>query len=64
MIPKNIHEQIFANPVLKGILEQIEDPKEKEKTIKAIEGMLNEMQGKFNGLASAYEEISKKQGKE
>ena len=64
MIPKNLHEQVFANSILKGILEQIEDPKEKEKTVKAIEGLLDQMQGKFNGLSAAYEEIAKKQGKE
>jgi rhamnogalacturonyl hydrolase YesR len=64
MIPKNLHEQVFENAILKGILEQIENPKEKEKTIKAIQGLLDQMQGKFNGLSSAYEEIAKKQGKE
>jgi len=64
MIPKNLHEQVFANTILKGILEQIEDPKEKEKTVKAIEGLLDQMQGKFDGLARAFEEIAKKQGKE
>ena len=64
MIPKNLHEQVFANAILKGILEQIEDPKEKEKTLKAIEGLLDQMQGKFDGLSRAYEEIAKKQGKE
>ena len=61
---KNLNEQVFANPILKGILDQIKDSKEREKTVIAIEGLLNEMQGKYNGLAAAYEEIAKKQGKE
>lgn len=64
MNAKNLHEQVLSNNILKGILEQIQDPKEKEKTVKAIEGLLDQMQGKFNGLSAAYEEIAKKQGKE
>lgn len=59
---KNMHEKVFENEVLKRLLEQIKDPNEREKTVTAINGMLDQLQGKFNGLSQAYEEISKKQG--
>lgn len=61
---KELHEQIFANNIVKSLLDQIENPKEKEKTVRAIEGMLEQLQGKANGLAQAYEEIAKKQRSE
>ena len=48
----------------KGILQEIKDPTEKEKTIKAINGLLDEMQTKFNGFSTAFEEVTKKQGKQ
>lgn len=59
---KDLREQVFANELLKNILEQIKDENEREKTVTAINGMLDQLQGKFNGLSQAYEEISKKQG--
>jgi len=59
---KDLREQVLTNQVLKSILEQIQDPNEREKTVIAIEGMLDQLQGKFNGLSQAYEEIAKKQG--
>lgn len=58
---QDLQEHIFANTVVKGLLEQIEDPKEKEKTVIAIKGMLQLLQGKVDGLSKAYEEIAKKQ---
>jgi hypothetical protein len=58
---KELREQVLKNQVIKGLLEQIEDAKEREKTVIAIEGMLDQLQGKFNGLSQAYEEIAKKQ---
>lgn len=59
---KELREQVLTNQVLKSLLEQIQDPNEREKTVIAIEGMLDQLQGKFNGLSQAYEEIAKKQG--
>lgn len=59
---KELREQVLTNQVLKSILEQIQDPNEREKTVIAIEGMLDQLQGKFNGLSQTYEEIAKKQG--
>lgn len=59
---KDLREQVLTNQVLKSLLEQIQDPNEREKTVIAIEGMLDQLQGKFNGLSQAYEEIAKKQG--
>jgi hypothetical protein len=58
---QDLQEHIFTNSVVKGLLEQIEDPKEKEKTVIAIKGMLQLLQGKVDGLSKAYEEIAKKQ---
>lgn len=60
----NIQEQVLSNSILKTVLEQIKDPKEKEKTLKLIEGMLSEIQGKVNGFATAIQEMSKKEEKE
>jgi hypothetical protein len=59
---KDLREQVFSNQIIKSLLEQIEDKNEREKTVIAINGMLDQLQGKFNGLSQAYEEISKKQG--
>jgi hypothetical protein len=49
----DIKTTVLDHPLLKGILEQITDPLEREKTIKVIEGMLEQMQGKANGLVKA-----------
>lgn len=57
---KQLQEQIFANEMIKSLLSQIEDPKEKEKTVKAIEGMLEQLQGGFSTLAQKMEEAAKK----
>lgn len=59
---KELREQVLTNQVIKSLLEQIEDANEREKTVIAIGGMLDQLQGKFNGLSQAYEEIAKKQG--
>ena len=59
---KDLREQVFSNQIIKSLLEQIEDKNEREKTVIAIDGRLDQLQGKFNGLSQAYEEISKKQG--
>ena len=59
---KELREQIFSNQIIKSLLGQIEDENEKEKTVVAIKGMLDQLQGKFNGLSQSYEEIAKKQG--
>lgn len=58
---KELCEQILSNQLIKDLLGQIEDENEREKTVVAIEGMLDQLQGKFNGLSQAYEEIAKKQ---
>lgn len=59
---KELREQVLSNQTIKSLLEQIEDANEREKTVTAINGMLDLLQGKFNGLSQAYEEIAKKQG--
>lgn len=56
----NIKEQVMSNPLLKQLIEEIKDPKEKEKTLRIMEGMLEQLQGKVSGLTKAYEDISKK----
>lgn len=58
---KELREQVLSNQIIKSLLEQIEDANEREKTVTAIHGMLDQLQGKFNGLSQAYEEIAKKQ---
>lgn len=58
---KELREQVLSNQIIKSLLEQI-DKNEREKTVTAIHGMLDQLQGKFNGLSQAYEEIAKKQG--
>ncbi len=64
MIKKNLNEEIFSNSMITGLLGQIEDPKEREKTVRAILGILEQMHGKFDGLSQAYEELAKKQRSE
>lgn len=57
----DIKNKVLDNPLLKYVLEQIEDPKEKEKTVRAINGLLDEIQGKTDGLIRSYSvERSKK----
>ena len=57
---KELQEQIFANEMIKKLLEQIEDTNQKEQTVKAIEGMLEQLQGGFSTLAQKIEEAAKK----
>ena len=57
----DIKNKVLDNPLLKYVLEQIEDPKEKEKTVRAINGLLDEIQGKTDGLIRSHSmERSKK----
>lgn len=46
---------------MKKVLDSIEDKNEKEKTLKVIEGLLEELQGKANSLTAVYEDIKNKQ---
>lgn len=55
-----MQEQIFANEMIKKLLGQIEDTNQKEQTVKAIEGMLEQLQGGFSTLAQKIEEAAKK----
>ena len=57
----DIKSKVFENPMLKNVLDQIEDKNEREKTIRVLEGFLQEMQGRADGLTKAYQDISKKQ---
>jgi len=57
----DIKTQVLNNEIMKKVLESIEDKNEKEKTLKVIEGLLEELQGKANGLTAAYEAIKNKQ---
>jgi len=52
----NIKERVLNNNLLKQVLEQIENSAEREKTLKAINGMLDEFQGKADGLLNSYQE--------
>ena len=57
---KELQEQIFANEMIKNLLGQIEDTNQKEQTVKAIEGMLEQLQDGFSTLAQKIEEAAKK----
>lgn len=50
----------MSNELIKNLLNQINDPKEKEKTVSAIENMLEQLQGGFSTLAEKMEEAAKK----
>jgi hypothetical protein len=56
----DIKEKVMANPLITKLLSQL-DEKEKEKTILVVSGMLEELQGKADGLRKAIEEASKKE---
>ena len=57
---KELQEKIMSNQLIKNLLNQIQDPKEKEKTVSAIESMLEQLQGGFSTLAEKIEEAAKK----
>lgn len=59
----NIKDKVMSNPILVSLLEQITNPEEKEKTLRVIEGMLQQMQGKADGLSKAYDDISSMKAK-
>ena len=44
---KDVKGDVLNNPILKHIIDRIEDKEEKEKTVKAIEMMLEQLQEKF-----------------
>lgn len=50
----------MENKLLQSLLNSLTG-KEKESTLIVINGLLDEMQGKANGLAKAMEEVSKKE---
>lgn len=56
----NIKEKVMENKILQSLLNSLTG-KEKESTLIVINGLLDEMQGKANGLAKAMEEVSKKE---
>ena len=49
----------MENKILQSLLNSLND-KEKESTLIVINGLLDEMQGKADGLAKAMQEASKK----
>jgi hypothetical protein len=55
----NIKEKVMENKILQSLLNSLND-KEKESTLIVINGLLDEMQGKADGLAKAMQEASKK----
>jgi hypothetical protein len=57
----DIKTKVLQDPLLIKLLENIQDKNEKEKTVKVIEGFLEELQGKANSLTSAYQAIKNKQ---
>jgi hypothetical protein len=59
-INEDIKQKVLGNKLLQHVLEQIENPAEREKTLVAINGLLDELQGKTDGLIRAYEESNKK----
>lgn len=50
----------MENKFLLSLLNQM-NPAEKENTLSVINGLLEEMQGKSEGLTKAIQEVSKKQ---
>ena len=56
----NLKEKVMENKFLLSLLNQMK-PAEKENTLSVINGLLEEMQGKSEGLAKAIQEVSKKQ---
>jgi hypothetical protein len=58
-----IKDTVMANPLLQYVLSQIDTPLERERTIAAITGMLEELQGKADGLLKSYNESNKKEDK-
>lgn len=58
-----IKDTVMANPLLQYVLSQIDTPLERERTVAAITGMLEELQGKADGLLKSYNESNKKEDK-
>lgn len=52
----DIKQKVLSNKLLEHILNQIDNPVEKEKTLNAINGMLDQLQGKTNNFIKAYQE--------
>jgi hypothetical protein len=52
----NIKQKVLSNKLLENVLNQIEDPIEREKTLNAINKMLDDFQGKTNVLIKTYQE--------
>jgi len=57
MSNSNIKERVLNNNLLKQVLNQIENEAEREKTLNAINGMLDEFQGKADSLVKSYQDI-------
>jgi len=51
-----IKQKVLNNKILTQILEQIDNPVEREKTLYAINGLLDEIQGKTDNLLKSYQE--------
>ena len=56
----NLKEKVMENKFLLSLLNQM-NPAEKENTLSVINRLLEEMQGKSEGLTKAIQEVSKKQ---
>lgn len=56
----NLKEKVMENKFLLSLLNQM-NPTEKENTLSVINDLLEDMQGKSEGLAKAIQEASKKQ---
>jgi len=57
----DIKTKVLQDPLFLKVFDDIKDKNEKEKTLKVIEGFLEELQGKVNGLSEAYQAIKNKQ---
>lgn len=57
----DIKTKVLQDPLFLKVLDDIKDKNEKEKTLKVIEGFLEELQGKANSLNAAYQAIKNKQ---
>lgn len=57
---KDIKSEVLDNPILKSLLEGIDNKEEKEKTVEAIETMLKQFQAQFSSLFQTHQDLTKK----
>ena len=58
---KDIKSKVYDHPLFKEVIDKIQDKEEKQKTLQAIENMLESLQTQTNKLVSDFESLKKKQ---